>query len=60
MVRFRQIKNHRTEELSEWKYGIIAKERYSHQNFVSILCENGIIKLPANWVQLCQRKSGDL
>ncbi len=37
MIRFRDILNHRTEELSEWKYGIVAKEYNTWEKIVTVL-----------------------
>ena len=54
MVRFRDILNHRTEELSEWKYGIVAKEYNTWEKIVTVLHEGEIRRIRASQVQIHQ------
>jgi len=54
MVRFRDILNHRTEELSEWKYGIVAEKYNSWMKVVTVLHNGELRRLRAQYVQLHQ------
>jgi hypothetical protein len=54
MVRFRDIINHRTEELTDWKYGIIAEEYIPWMKIVTIMHEGELRRIRANYVQIHQ------
>ncbi len=54
LVRFRDIINHRTEELTDWKYGIIAKEYNTWEKIVTVLHEGQLRRIRANYVQIHQ------
>mgnify|MGYP006000919903 FL=1 len=54
MVRFRDILNHRTEELSEWKYGIVAKEYNTWEKIVTVLHGGEMRRSRASQVQIHQ------
>jgi len=55
MVRFRTVINHRAEELSEWKYGVVVKEYESWEKIVSILHAGTVVRIKAAHVQIHQR-----
>ena len=55
MVRFRDIRNHRTEEMSEWKYGVVAKEYNTWEKVVTVLHEGEMRRIRASQVQIHQR-----
>ena len=55
MVRFRNVLDHRAQELSEWKYGVVAKEYHTWEEIVSILHEGDIIRVRSSHVQIHQR-----
>lgn len=59
MVRFRDILNHHTEELSEWKYGVIAKEYNTWEKVVTVLHEGELRRIRASQVQIHQRGHSD-
>ena len=55
MVRFRNVLNHRTQELSERKYGVVAKEYRTWEKIVTILYEGDMIRVRSSHVQIHQR-----
>ena len=59
MVRFRDILNHRTEELSEWKHGVIVAEYDKLMKIVTILHEGELRRVRASQVQIHQRGHSD-
>ena len=59
MVRFRDILNHRTEELSEWKHGVIVEEYKTWMKIVTILYKGELRRVRASQVQIHQRGHSD-
>lgn len=55
MVRFRDILNHRTEELSEWKYGVIVSEYNTWEKVATVLHEGELRRIRAQYIQIHQR-----
>ena len=55
MVRFRDVLNHRTQELTDWKYGVIVKEYHTWEKVARILYDGKIIAVHASKAQLAQR-----
>ena len=60
MVRFRDVLNHRTEELSEWKYGVIVAEYHTWEKVARILYNGKIVSIHASNVQKAGKKDKTL
>ena len=55
MVRFRDVLNHRTEELSEWKYGVIVAEYHTWEKVATVLHEGELRRIRAQHIEIHQR-----
>ena len=54
MVRFRDIINHRTQELTDWKYGVIVEEYKPYTKIVVVLHEGELRRIRSQYVQIHQ------
>ena len=59
VVRFRDIINHRTQELTGWKYGVVVEEYKPYMKIVTILHEGDLRRIRAQYVQIHQRGHSD-
>ena len=57
MVKFRDVINHRTEELSKWKYGILVDYK-SWEKIASVLHEGELRRIPASHCMKAGKKDG--
>ena len=55
MVRFRDVLNHRTQELTDWKYGEIVKEYHTWEKVATVLHEGELRRIRAEYIQIHQR-----
>tara|TARA_Y100001938_G_C8079088_1_gene427969 strand:- start:1499 stop:1714 length:216 start_codon:yes stop_codon:yes gene_type:complete len=54
-VRFRDVLNHRTQELSEWKYGVLIEYK-SWEKIATVLHNGEVIRMRAEYVTKAGRK----
>jgi len=55
MVRFREVLNHRTQEMSGWKYGVIVSEYHTWEKVATVLHEGELRRIRAEYIQIHQR-----
>ena len=55
MVRFRDVLNHRTQELTDWKYGVIVAEYHTWEKVATVLHEGELRRIRAEYIQIHQR-----
>ena len=54
-MRFRDVLNHRTQELSDWRYGVLIEYK-SWEKIATVLCEGEVLRLRAEYVTKAGRK----
>lgn len=54
-VRFRNVLNHRTQELSEWMYGVLVEYK-SWEKIATVLHEGEILRMRAEYVTKAGKK----
>ena len=54
-IRFRDVLNHRTQELSEWKYGVLVEYK-TWEKIATVLYEGEILRLRAEYVTKAGKK----
>ena len=59
MVRFRDVINHRTQELTDWKYGVIVAEYHTWEKVETVLHEGELRRIRAEYIQIHQRGHSD-
>lgn len=55
IVRFRDVLNHRTQELSAWKYGLLIEYR-KWEKIANVLHEGEVLRLRAEYVTKAGKK----
>ena len=55
MVKFREVLNHRTEELSEWRIGLLVKYE-SWEKVASVLYKGEMLRIRAQYVTKAGKK----
>ena len=55
MVRFRDVINHRTQELTDWKYGVIVAEYHTWEKVATVSYNGHGVRVRASDTQLHQR-----
>lgn len=55
IVRFRDVLNHRTQELSEWKYGLLIEYK-TWEKIATVLHEGNVLRMRAEYVTKAGKK----
>ena len=56
MVRFRDVINHRTQELTDWKYGVIVAEYHTWEKVGTVLYRGKTYRIRAENIQKAGKK----